>query len=96
MSFIDTFNTYIYTFLGSLALLAEYETQRQRSVLPVVGVIDGLQRLYSNNFTPIVMLRSLGLQTVNSLHFLKVSIKDSLEYLSIGQYTQNALSLSEP
>ena len=57
--------------LGSLIYLAEYETQRQRSVLPVLGVIDGLQRLYSTSFTPLVILRSLGLQTVQSLHFLK-------------------------
>jgi ubiquinone biosynthesis monooxygenase Coq6 len=63
-------NSYI---LGSLIYLAEYETQRQRSVLPVLGVIDGLQRLYSTSFTPLVILRSLGLQTVQSLHFLKVT-----------------------
>ena len=66
---------YLYThsyILGSLVYLAEYETERQRSVLPVLGVIDGLQRLYSTSFTPLVILRSLGLQTVQSLHFLKV------------------------
>jgi ubiquinone biosynthesis monooxygenase Coq6 len=63
-------NSYI---LGSLIYLAEYETQRQRSVLPVLGVIDGLQRLYSTSFTPLVILRGLGLQTVQSLHFLKVT-----------------------
>ncbi|KAL3873135.1 hypothetical protein ACJMK2_036289 [Sinanodonta woodiana] len=60
--------------LGSLSYLVDYETQRQRKVLPVIGTIDFLQRLYNTNFTPIVLLRSVGLQATNTLTFLKERI----------------------
>ncbi|BFZ06958.1 hypothetical protein BsWGS_09997 [Bradybaena similaris] len=57
--------------LGSLPHLLQYETERQRHNVPVMVAIDGLQRLYCNHFTPLVVLRNLGLHTVQSLPFLK-------------------------
>lgn len=57
--------------LGSLNHLLLYETERQRHNVPVLATIDGLQRLYSTDFTPIVLARSVGLAAVNSLTFLK-------------------------
>ncbi|CAG5124945.1 unnamed protein product [Candidula unifasciata] len=60
--------------LGSLPHLLQYETERQRHNVPVMVAIDGLQRLYCNQFTPFVVLRNLGLHTVQSLPFLKNAI----------------------
>ncbi|XP_069118541.1 ubiquinone biosynthesis monooxygenase COQ6, mitochondrial-like [Argopecten irradians] len=57
--------------VGSLLHLTQYETSRQRAVLPVLATIDALQRLYSTDFTPVVLLRSLGLQATNSMGFVK-------------------------
>ncbi|KAL8580732.1 hypothetical protein ACOMHN_018404 [Nucella lapillus] len=57
--------------LGSLNHLLTYETERQRHNLPVLATIDGLQRLYSTDFTPLVLARSLGLSAVNSMTGLK-------------------------
>ncbi|XP_052770148.1 ubiquinone biosynthesis monooxygenase COQ6, mitochondrial-like [Mya arenaria] len=57
--------------LGSLTYLKEYETSRQRKVIPVMATVDGLQRLYSTDMTPVVMLRSLGLQATNAIKPLK-------------------------
>lgn len=63
--------------VGSLLHLTQYETQRQRAVIPVMVTIDGLQRLYSTNSTPVVLLRSLGLQATNSMGFIKDYIMKS-------------------
>ncbi|XP_060074577.1 ubiquinone biosynthesis monooxygenase COQ6, mitochondrial-like [Ylistrum balloti] len=57
--------------VGSLLHLTQYETTRQRAVIPVLATIDGLQRLYNTDFTPVVLLRSLGLQATNSMAFVK-------------------------
>lgn len=58
--------------VGSLYYLSKYETERQRAVLPVVMTIHGLHHLYNTDFSPVVLLRSLGLQSTNALQFVKV------------------------
>ncbi|XP_038072685.1 ubiquinone biosynthesis monooxygenase COQ6, mitochondrial-like [Patiria miniata] len=60
--------------LGCLSHLLEYETSRQRAVIPVVAVIDGLKRLYSTDNPLAVLARSLGLQATNAMVPLKQQI----------------------
>ncbi|GAB1601316.1 ubiquinone biosynthesis monooxygenase COQ6, mitochondrial-like [Argonauta hians] len=57
--------------LGSLNHLLSYESERQREVLPIIAAIDGLQKLYGTQFSPLVILRSLGLQATNASTFIK-------------------------
>lgn len=61
---------------GALTHLLQYETERQRHNVPVMLTIDGLQRLYSTELTPVVVARSLGLHAVHSLPFLKKLIME--------------------
>ncbi|KAK3780653.1 hypothetical protein RRG08_028101 [Elysia crispata] len=61
---------------GALTHLLQYETERQRQNVPVMLTIDGLQRLYGTEFTPVVVARSLGLHAVHSLPFLKKFIME--------------------
>lgn len=63
---------YFMLFTGALGHLMEYETERQRYVIPTLATVDGLNRLYSNAWTPLVLLRSVGLQATNALRPLKV------------------------
>jgi ubiquinone biosynthesis monooxygenase Coq6 len=58
--------------LGALSYLKEYETERQRHNVPMMLVVHGLFQLYSTEFTPLVLLRSVGLQAVHALAPLKV------------------------
>lgn len=60
--------------VGSLYYLTKYETERQRAVLPVVTTIHGLHYLYSTDLSPVVLIRSLGLQSTNALQFVKNKI----------------------
>lgn len=73
--------------VGSLYYLSKYETERQRAVLPVVMTIHGLHHLYNTDFSPVVLLRSLGLQSTNALQFVKVgSTSFILFYLYIHAF----------
>ena len=40
--------------------------------MPIMAAIDGLQRLFSTSLTPIVALRSLGLQLTAAAQPIKV------------------------
>ncbi|XP_077477829.1 ubiquinone biosynthesis monooxygenase COQ6, mitochondrial [Stigmatopora argus] len=60
--------------LGSTQHLLEYESERQRHNLPMMAAIDLMKRLYSTNTTPVVLLRTFGLQATNMLPTLKEQI----------------------
>jgi len=57
--------------LGNPSLLQPYETSRQRKVVPLIAGLQALHHLYGSTWSPIVALRSFGLQSVDALPVLK-------------------------
>lgn len=57
--------------IGDLEHLLAYESERQRNVVPLMGGIDCLNRLYSNRITPVVFLRNIGCHLTHSLKPIK-------------------------
>ncbi|XP_001636145.2 ubiquinone biosynthesis monooxygenase COQ6, mitochondrial [Nematostella vectensis] len=60
--------------LGSLDHLLQYETERQRSVVPMMAAVDFLKRLFSTSHALPVAARTLGLLTTNALTPVKEQI----------------------
>jgi 2-octaprenyl-6-methoxyphenol hydroxylase len=58
--------------LGSLDILKRYETWRKRENLAILGFTDFLDRIFSNNWLPILILRRLGLSIMPYLPPLKI------------------------
>ncbi|KAJ8985965.1 hypothetical protein NQ317_010723 [Molorchus minor] len=57
--------------INNLNYLKQYESERQKHNVPTMLAVDGLHRLYNSDFTPLVLLRSLGLQATHALNPLK-------------------------
>jgi ubiquinone biosynthesis monooxygenase Coq6 len=57
--------------LGSLQYLLKYEQERLKVNVPIMVGVHALQRLYCNDFPPLVLARSLGLKITNGLPLLK-------------------------
>lgn len=57
--------------IGSTAVLGDYERQRRPDAVLMAGAMDGLNRLFSNDSTPVRLLRDLGLGVVDRLPPLK-------------------------
>ena len=64
--------------VGFLPRLLSYETSKQRHNIPVLSVIDSLQKVFSTSYSPVVLIRSVGLQFTNALWPVKVSIQSSI------------------
>ncbi|CAH0551225.1 unnamed protein product [Brassicogethes aeneus] len=60
--------------LADICYLKEYETERQKHNVPTMLAVDGLHRLYATDFTPLVLLRSVGLQLTHAIGPLKVNM----------------------
>ena len=56
---------------GSLLYLKEYQSKRQLHNLPVMAAIHGLHLLYGTTWTPLVTMRSIGLNIFDSLSSVK-------------------------
>lgn len=54
--------------------LTGYETDRQRHNTALLAATDLLKRLYSTSATPLVLLRTWGLQATNAVSPLKGQI----------------------
>lgn len=57
--------------LGSLQYLLKYEQERLKVNVPIMVGVHALQRLYCNDFPPLVLARSLGLKITNMTPPLK-------------------------
>jgi len=57
--------------IGSSLSLEQYNSERYAVNNAMLGVCDKLHKLYSFDSGPLVPLRSLGLQAVDKLGFLK-------------------------
>jgi 2-octaprenyl-6-methoxyphenol hydroxylase len=53
--------------IGHASVLAQYERWRRVDSLSMIVVTDGLNRLFSNDLTPVRVLRDLGLAAVNRM-----------------------------
>lgn len=58
--------------IGSLRVLRRYDRWRQVENLVILGFTDSLNRLFSNNWLPLVVLRRLGLAMLRTIHPLRV------------------------
>lgn len=56
---------------GSILYLKQYQSRRQLHNLPVMAAVHGLHFLYGTTWTPFVLLRSIGLNVVDSLSAVK-------------------------
>jgi 2-octaprenyl-6-methoxyphenol hydroxylase len=56
---------------GRLQVLQDYETARRFDTVVMAGLTDTLNRLFSNDLTPIRLMRDLGLGVVDRMPALK-------------------------
>lgn len=57
--------------IGNLAVLKRYERWRKQENLTILGFTDLLDRMFSNNWLPVVIIRRLGLWMLSRVHPLK-------------------------
>lgn len=57
--------------IGARDVLAHYERWRRFDSVAMIGVTDGLNRLFSNDLAPVQLVRDLGLAAVNRVPRLK-------------------------
>ena len=57
--------------IGDIRILKRYQSWRQRENLTILGFTDLLDRVFSNNFLPIVLVRRFGLLTMQRVPLLK-------------------------
>ena len=58
--------------VGDLRVLKRYERWRKKENLAILGFTDFLDRMFSNNWWPVVKLRRLGLWLLRTVPPLKV------------------------
>ncbi|MDJ0799705.1 MAG: FAD-dependent hydroxylase [Calothrix sp. MO_167.B12] len=58
--------------IGDLQVLKRYERWRKKENLTILGFTDLLDRMFSNNFLPLVVLRRLGLWIMQRVPMVKI------------------------
>jgi len=60
--------------IGNISVLKKYEHWRKLENLTILGFTDLLDRLFSNNWLPIVMFRRFGMWLMTNIQLLKVEV----------------------
>jgi 2-octaprenyl-6-methoxyphenol hydroxylase len=58
--------------IGNISILKQYESWRKKENLAILGFTDLLDRVFSNNFLPIVIIRRLGLWIMQRVPIIKI------------------------
>ena len=58
--------------IGNISILKQYESWRKKENLAILGFTDLLDRVFSNNFLPIVIIRRLGLWIMQRVPIVKI------------------------
>ncbi|MEO3704369.1 FAD-dependent hydroxylase [Trichormus azollae] len=58
--------------IGKIEILKKYESWRRKENLTILGFTDLLDRVFSNNFFPVVIVRRLGLCLMQRVPMLKI------------------------
>jgi len=58
--------------IGNISILKQYESWRKKENLAILGFTDLLDRVFSNNFLPVVIIRRLGLWIMQRVPMVKI------------------------
>jgi 2-octaprenyl-6-methoxyphenol hydroxylase len=58
--------------IGNISILKQYERWRKKENLAILGFTDLLDRVFSNNFLPVVIIRRLGLWIMQRVPIVKI------------------------
>ena len=58
--------------IGNISILKQYESWRKQENLAILGFTDLLDRVFSNNFLPVVIVRRLGLWIMQRVPIVKI------------------------
>jgi ubiquinone biosynthesis monooxygenase Coq6 len=64
--------------IGSIHLLRKYASERYVRNIAMISSCDKLHRLFGTDSPPVTWIRSLGLNAVNNLDFVKVTYSYSI------------------
>jgi ubiquinone biosynthesis monooxygenase Coq6 len=74
--------------LGDLAVLEEYESSTFKANSGMLTIVDGVKAVFSSQFPPLVLLRSLGLATSNQIS----PLKELFVRVASGEFTSSSLN----
>ncbi len=77
--------------IGNINVLKKYENWRKLENWTILGFVDILDRVFSNNFWPVVISRRFGILLMKNVHFLKVQILQLMTGLK-GRFAKLAQS----
>lgn len=60
--------------IGDIQILKRYERWRQRENLTILGFTDLLDRMFSNNFLPVMIVRRIGLGILKRVPLVKTLV----------------------
>jgi len=80
--------------IGSLATLRRYERRRKGDNIAMLAAMDGFKKLFSNDISPVKLLRNSGLNFVDNLPLLKnmmikraMGVSGELPHLARAQFS---------